>query len=66
MNGSVENLALYNDEVFLDEDDYRERLENDLCDESEYVDLSDEEYYKMIDQKMEEVEFTKAIVVYIG
>ena len=66
----IENLSLYNTEVFLDEDDYREQLEddlaNDLYDVREYDDLSDEEWDKMIDQKMAEVEFVKAIVLWVG
>ena len=35
-------------------------------DEEEYVNLSDEDYYKMIDQKIAETEFVKAIVIYVG
>lgn len=62
----IENLALYNNEVWFDEDDYRERLEDDLCEEPEYVGLSDEEWDKMIDQNMAEVEFVKAIVLWVG
>ena len=32
----------------------------------EYKDMSDEEFYKMIDQKVSETEFAKAIVIYVG
>jgi hypothetical protein len=63
--GKVQELTLYGD-VWLDEDDYREELADDLCDEEEYKDLSDEEWDKMIDQKVEETEFCRAIVVYVG
>lgn len=38
-------------------------LEN-LCDE--YENLSGEEYEKMIDKKVEETEFVKAIIIYVG
>ena len=61
----VQSLTLY-DDLWLDEDDYRDKLTDDLCDEEEYKDLSDEDYYKMIDQKIAETEFVKAIVIYVG
>ncbi len=63
--GDIEELTLYND-YWLDEDDYRDALSSDLCDEEEYRNLSDEEYDKMIDQKVAETEFVKAIVVWVG
>lgn len=63
-NGEIESLILYGD-VWLDKDDYREKLADDLCDEEEYKDLSDEEYEKMIDKKVDESEFVKAIVLWI-
>lgn len=58
----VDNLTLYKD-MWLDEDDYRYELSDDLCDETEYEDLSDEEYEKMIDEKVNNTEFIKVIVV---
>ena len=61
----IDTLGLYGD-IWMEEDDYRDKLVDDLCDEEEYRDLSDEEYYKMIDQKIAETEFVKAIVVYVG
>jgi hypothetical protein len=63
--GSIQTLTLYKD-CYVGEDDYRDRLIDDLCDEEEYKDLSDEDYYKMIDQKVAETEFCKAIVIYVG
>lgn len=63
--GGVQELTIY-DDLWLDEDDYRDKLTDDLCDEEEYRDLSDEDYYKMIDQKIAETEFVKAIVIYVG
>lgn len=63
--GQIEELTLY-DDLWIDKDDYRERLSNDLCDEDEYKDLSDEEYDKMLDKKVEETEFVKAIVIWVG
>ena len=65
VRASIDTLGLYGD-IWMDKDDYYDRLVDDLCDEEEYVNLSDEEYYKMIDQKIAETEFVKAIVVYVG
>lgn len=63
--GKIETLTLY-DGYWLTEDDYYDQLSNDLCDKPEYKDLSDEEYKKMIERKVEETEFAKAIVIYVG
>lgn len=62
----IEELTLYNDERWVDYDGYKDWLIDDLSDEEKYKNLSDEEYEKMIDEKMEEVEFVKAIVIYVG
>lgn len=62
---SIQELTLYRD-WWIDKDDYEDRLRDDLCDMDEYKDLSDEEYDKMIDRKVAETEFVKAIVVYVG
>jgi hypothetical protein len=63
--GEIEKLILYND-MWLTEEDYAEKLTDDLSDEVEYKDLSGEEYEKMINRKVSESEFIKAIVVWIG
>lgn len=63
--GEIKELTLYND-WWLDKDDYEDKLSDDLCDKEEYKDLSDEEYNKMIKQKIAETEFVKAIVIYVG
>lgn len=63
--GEIKELALYND-LWLDKDDYEDKLSDDLCDKEEYRDLSDEEYNRMIRQKIAETEFVKAIVIYVG
>ena len=64
VNG-VTNLTLYND-IWVEEDEYRDELYDDLADEEEYKDLSDEDYDKVIEQKVAETEFCKAIVIYVG
>ena len=61
---SIQSLTLYADDMWLDEDEYTDRLRDDLCDD--YADLSDEEYDRMIEQKVAETEFVKAIVMYVG
>lgn len=63
--GEIKTLTLYND-YWLDENDYEDKLRDDSCDLEEYKNLSDEEYDKMIDQKVAETEFAKAIVIYVG
>ena len=63
--GSIQTLTLYND-VWIDEDDYRDKLADDLCDNDEYKDMSDEEYLNMIDLKVAGTPFCKAIVIYVG
>ena len=50
----------------MDEDDYEDRLRDNLCDFEEYKNLSDKEYDKMIEQKIAETVFAKAITVYVG
>ena len=61
----VEKLTLYND-WWIDKEDYADRLSDDLADEEEYKDMTDDEYDKMIDKKVNETEFVKAIVIYVG
>ena len=63
--GSIQTLTLYKD-IWMQEDDYRDKLVDDMCDKAEYKNMSDEEFYKMIDQMVEESAFCKAIVIYIG
>lgn len=64
-SGSIQDLTLYNSE-WVDRDGYKDRLSDNLCDEEEYEDLSPEEYGEMIEQKVAETEFVKAIVIYVG
>ena len=64
-NAEIQELTLYND-VWMDKDDYAEKLSDDLCDEEEYINMTDDEYDAMIEQKVNETEFVKAIVIYVG
>ena len=60
----IEEITLYKNEVWLNKQDLEDKLSDDLCDEYEH--LSDEEYYKMIEQKVEETEFIKCICIFCG
>lgn len=62
---AVKTLTLYGD-YWCDEDDYKEELVDDMADVEEYKNLSDEAFYKIIDEKIEKTEFVKAIVFYVG
>lgn len=61
----IEELTLYKN-WWIPKDEYEEQLRDDLADEEEYKDVTDEEYDEMIDQKVKETEFVKAIVIYVG
>ena len=61
----IQELTLYKD-WWIPKDEYEEQLRDDLCDEEEYKDMTDEEYDAMIDRKVNETEFVKAIVIYVG
>ena len=65
ISAKIEELTNYND-WWLYKGDYEDKLSDDLCDQEEYKDLSDEEYNQMIEQKVAETEFVKAIVVFVG
>lgn len=64
-NPSIQTLTLYKD-VWVEEEDYRERLMDDLASQDKYMHMSDKEFYEMVEQKMAETEFAKAIVIYVG
>lgn len=59
----IKELTLYND-WWLDKEDYADTLHLDLAEE--YASMTDEEYDAMIDQKVSETVFVKAIVIYVG
>ena len=61
----IQELTLYKD-YWIPRDEYEEQLCDALCDEEKYKDMTNEEYDKMIDQKVNETEFVKAIVIYVG
>jgi len=64
-SGEIKELTMYKN-YWLDKDDYEDTLSDDLCDKEEYKNMSDDEYNEMIQQKVAETEFIKAIVIYVG
>ena len=64
-SGEIKSLTLYGDH-WMDEDEYRDKLSDDLADEEEYKSLSDEDYEKVIDEKVKNTEFVSTIVIYVG
>lgn len=63
--GEIEELTLYKD-MWVDKEDYRDKLTDDLSDNEDYINMTDSEYDKMIDEKIAETEFVKAIVIWVG
>ena len=61
----IQELTLYKD-YWIPKDEYDEQLRDDLADEEEYKDMTNEEHDRIIDQKVNETEFVKAIVIYVG
>ena len=47
-----------------EQDEIEDELSDTLCDD--YPDMSDEEFFKMIHEKVEALPWKKAIIVYIG
>lgn len=62
----IEKITLYKDEEWVNREVLEEKMEIDLCDEEEYKGLSDEEFYKKVNEIVEETPFIEAIVIYVG
>ena len=63
----VDEYTLFNDRViFKGDGDAEEILSDYYCDEPEYENVSDEEFSKAMEKKVEELEWIKAIIVYIN
>lgn len=63
--GEIKELTFYKD-WWMDRDDYEDRLADDLSNEEAYKEMSDTEFDEMINKKVKETEFVKAIVIYVG
>lgn len=59
----ISELTLRSD-LWLDRDDLEEKLSDELSDD--YADLSDEEFDRVIDARVNSIEFIKCIVLYVG
>ena len=60
----IKQLTSY-DGRWVDEEEYIEKLWDDLCDIEEYLNLSDEELWEIVNKKVVETEFTDVIVGYV-
>lgn len=63
----VDELTLYCD-CWMDRDEFEEEITNDLWEEDPdfYKDMPDDEYDAAVAARIEETEFVKAIVMYVG
>ena len=61
----IDELAEYRG-YYLTKEDYEEELIDDLSYLEEYKKLSDDDFKKMINEKVAEAEFTRCIVFYVG
>lgn len=61
----IKELTIYQD-MYVEKDDYKDRLSDSLGGMAEFEKLSDAEFEKMIDGIVDATEFIKAIVVYVG
>ena len=62
---SIKELTIYNDR-YIEKEDFKDLLIDELAGLPEYEKLSDAEFEKMIDGIVAATEFVKAIVVYVG
>ena len=63
---SIQELGLYNDELWLDKEDFEEELADKMSMDDEYENLSDEDFNKAVKEKIDSTEFVKAIVINVG
>lgn len=61
----VEKLTLFED-MWMGEDEYKEKLSNQMEEDSKYDNLTDEEFDDIVNKKVKETEFVKAVVVWVG
>lgn len=61
----IDDLIEYGESI-IGKDDYENALYDSLQDFEMYQALSDEEYNKMIREKVANAKFTKAIVIFVG
>lgn len=61
----IEELTFYNEEVWLDYDDVEDRVRDNLACDDKYVDLSDDEFDKAVEDYIKEnYTFKKYICIY--
>lgn len=63
---SIQKLALYNDEQWFDEDEFEEEIADKMSMDDEYKNLSGADFDKAFKEKINNIVFVKAIVIYVG
>lgn len=61
----LDPLTLYNN-IWISKDDYEEKLRDDMADDTDYKNLSDEEFDKAVAKIVAETAFVDTICVYVG
>lgn len=61
----VEELAMLG-EQWICRDDYTDELSDKMACDAEYCDLPDDEFNALVEKKVSETDFVKAIVIYVG
>ena len=65
LSAYIEELTLYNDEVWLDYDDVEDRIRDIFADDDKYINLSDPEFDKAVEDYIKEnYTFKKYICIY--
>lgn len=62
---SLQRITLYGEE-WVDEDDFEDKLRDDMAYDERYENLSDEEFEKEFAKIVAETAFIGAIVIYVG
>ena len=62
---SLRLITLYGEE-WLDEDEFEDKVRDDMANDEQYENLSDEEFDKEFARIKAETAFVKAIVIYVG
>ena len=60
-----QEITLY-DGLWLDKDDFEDKLRDDMADDEQYENLSDEEFDSEVAKIVAETAFVNAIVIYVG
>lgn len=62
---TLRQITIYGD-MWLDKDDFEEKIREDMADDEQYENLSDEEFDSEVAKIVAETAFVNAIVIYVG